>query len=45
MGWFFSEQTVSDFRIDAQVKIIEGDKPVGPADCSPDQIRAVVLCA
>jgi hypothetical protein len=29
MGWFFREQTVSDFGIDAQVEIVEGDKPVG----------------
>ena len=29
MGWFFREQTVSDFGIDAQVEIEECDKPVG----------------
>jgi hypothetical protein len=29
MGWFFREQTVSDFGIDAQVEIVEGDKSVG----------------
>jgi hypothetical protein len=29
MGWFFREQTVSDFGIDAQVEIVQGDKPVG----------------
>jgi len=29
MGWFFREQTVTDFGIDAQVEIVEGDKPIG----------------
>src|SRR5467141_813356 len=29
MGWLFREQPLVDFGIDAQVEIVEGDKPVG----------------